>query len=149
MRAALALAALLAAAPAHPQDLAGADLRDEVSGNTLSGIHTGGVVFSEYHSPDGRVFGFNNGEPVVEGCWDVRRDSVCYYYAQGAIKGTFCWRMIRAGPNGYRIRSIETPAVGIARLARGNPQNHTDGGRPWTCEPLSSSLERPLRLSRR
>jgi hypothetical protein len=150
MRTALfVLLAALAIAPVRAEDLSGNQIRDEVSGHTLSGMHTGGVVFSEYHAPDGRVFGFNNGEPVIEGCWDVRRDSICYYYAKGSIPGTFCWRMSRAGPDGYRIRSVETRAVGVARLASGNPKNHTDGGRSWTCEPLLSRLERSLHLARR
>lgn len=143
------LLAMLAAGPAPAEELEGQALRDEISGHTLSGIHTGGVAFTEYHSPDGRVFGFNNGEPVVDGCWDVRRDAVCYYYAQGSIRGTFCWRMSRAGPDGYRIRSVETRAHGVARLERGNPQNHDDGGRAWTCEPLLSRLDRSPRLARR
>ncbi len=141
--------ALALAAPAAADDLPGQRIREEISGQTLSGVHTGGVVFSEYHSPDGRVFGFNNGEPVVEGCWDIRRDSVCYYYAKGSIPGTFCWRMSPAGADGYRIRSVETAAHGVARLERGNPQNHSDRGRPWTCEPLMSGLDRSLRTARR
>ncbi|KAA2236176.1 hypothetical protein [Salinarimonas soli] len=151
MRATLAGIALvlLAASGARAQDVPGETLRGEISGQTLSGMHTGGVVFSEYHSPDGRVFGFNNGEPVQEGCWDIRRDAVCYYYAKGSIPGTFCWRMARAGPDGYRMRSVETEAVGIARLAAGNPQNHTDRGKPWTCEPLMSRRDPLLQYARR
>jgi len=148
-RAALLLVALGGAAPAAAEPLAGEALRSEISGHTLTGVHTGGVAFTEYHSPDGRVFGFNNGEPVIEGCWDVRRDAVCYYYARGSIPGTFCWRMTRAGDDGYRIASTERPARGVARLERGNPRNLSDLGKPWTCEPLTSSLEPRLRFARR
>ncbi len=150
MRAAFALlAGLLSTAALAEDDIPGGQLREEISGHTLSGMHTGGVVFSEYHAPDGRVFGYNNGEPVVEGCWDIRRDAVCYYYARGSISGTFCWRMARAGSAGYRIRSVETRAHGVARLDPGNPQGHSDGGRPWTCEPLMSRRDHPLQTARR
>lgn len=134
-------AALGFAAAAEP--LNGDQLRTEVTGNTLTGFNTSGVVFSEFHAPDGRILGHNNSEVVVDGCWQVKGDAVCYYYARGARPGTFCWRFARAGLSGYSIASAESEVTGITRLEPGNPRGHSDGGKPWACEGLTSGLERP------
>ena len=150
-RSATWLAGLIAlACPACADPVPASSLRAEIAGNTLSGFNTSGVVFSEFHSPDGRLLGHNNGTPVVEGCWDIRDDAICYYYA--AWRGrdaTFCWRYDRAGPDGYRITSVGSQVTGVARLESGNPHGHTDRGQPWVCEGLISGLGRRLRLSRR
>ncbi len=142
---AAAMLAATLASPAAGQTLTGPELRSEISGNTLSGYNDSGVVFSEYHVPDGRILGHNNGEAVFEGCWDIKNDAVCYYYAKSRRPGTYCWRHDRAGANGYRIRSTENAVKGVARLVAGNPFNHTDGGRPWVCEGLVSGLATPYR----
>jgi hypothetical protein len=122
--------------------LSDAELQAELSGNTLSGYNTSGVIFSEYHAPDGRILGHNNGEPVLEGCWQVRQSAVCYYYARSTRPGTYCWSYARAGQQGYRITSLETEARGIVRREAGNPRGHSDGGKSWTCEGLVSGLDR-------
>src|SRR4051794_11961707 len=69
----LPLALGLPAAAAEP--LSGDRLRAEVTGNTLTGFNSSGVVFSEFHAPDGRILGHNNSEVVVDGCWQVRHDA--------------------------------------------------------------------------
>lgn len=137
------LVALALAGPAAAEPVVGQVLRSEIAGNTLSGYNTSGVVFSEYHAPDGRILGHNNGEAVVEGCWDVKDDAVCYYYAAWRRRNaTFCWRYDRAGAGGYRITSVDSRATGVARLEAGNPHNHSDRGQPWACEGLVSGLRR-------
>lgn len=123
----------------------GPELRAELSGNTLSGYNTSGVVFSEYHAPDGRIFGHNNGEPVVEGCWDIKDDGVCYYYARSRRSGTYCWRYRRLSAQGYALESFDTMVTGTARLDPGNPHGHTGGSETWTCEGLVSGLDGRLR----
>src|SRR5215210_3594563 len=135
---ALCLAALaLPTAAAEP--LSGDQLRAEVTGNTLTGFNTSGVVFSEYHAPDGRILGHNNGVPVVDGCWAIRGDAVCYYYnGQKPLPAAFCWHYDRAGPQGYRITSLDLRVTGAARLERGNARNHSEGERSWVCEGLVS-----------
>lgn len=138
---ALGLAAF--AGPCAAEPLTGAQLQAEVSGNTLTGYNTSGVVFSEYHAPDGRILGHNNSEVVVDGCWQVRDDAVCYYYARGTRPGVFCWRFERAGPSGYSIASTESAVTGVTRLEPGNPRGHSDGGVPWACEGLTSGLDHP------
>ena len=134
------------ASPAAAEPLSGDQLRAEVTGNTLTGFNTSGVVFSEFHAPDGRILGHNNSEVVDDGCWQVKNDAVCYYYARGTRPGVFCWRFEWAGPTGYTIASTETAITGVVRVEPGNPRDHSDGGKPWACEGLTSGLgqRRPL-----
>jgi hypothetical protein len=129
-------------------NLTSEELLSEITGNTLTGYHSGGVKFTEYHSPDGKIFGFNNGEAVEGGCWRVRDDSVCYYYPKGTITGDFCWRYGRAGADGYRIEHTQSESQGFVRLKKGNSDNLTDMGKTWTCDALLSQ-NRPLIMSRR
>jgi hypothetical protein len=142
VRFALTIAALAAfATPATAADwgdMTGAELRAALSGNTVTGRHDDGMPYSEWHAPDGRVFGHNNRDPVEEGCWDIRGDQVCYYYAEGRIKGEFCWEFRKVGDSGFRLRSVGTGMQATGVLQRGNPHGHSDNGKPWTCEPLQS-----------
>ena len=139
----LAAAILLgAAAPAAAERLGPDQLREEIAGNTLSGFNTSGVVFSEYHAPDGRVFGHNNGVAVVDGCWAIKGDAVCYYYnGQKPLPVAFCWHYDRAGPDGYKLTSADNRVTGAARLAQGNPRGHSEAGQAWVCEGLVSRLK--------
>jgi len=139
---ALALPAL--AAEDSPQPLppvikrvAGDELQREVTGNTLTGRHASGMPYSEYHSPDGRIYGHNNNVPVRDGCWVIRGDEVCYTYEKGPAPGVFCWQFFRA-QNGYTILLPTTGTVGTALLESGNPRNHNNGGEPWSCDALLS-----------
>ena len=123
--------------PAPLKQVTGDDLQREVPGNTLSGRHASGMTYSEFHSPDGRIYGHNNNVPVRDGCWVIRRDEVCYTYEKGPAPGVFCWRFYRA-PGGYTIYLPTTGTVGTAKLEAGNPYKHDDGGDPWSCEALLS-----------
>lgn len=145
LAAGIALGSATLAAPAQAERLGPDQLRDEIAGNTLSGFNTSGVIFSEYHAPDGRIFGHNNGVPVVDGCWAVKGDAVCYYYnGQKPLPMAFCWHYDRAGPDGYRITSADTRVTGAARLERGNPRRHSEGAQSWVCEGLVSQAGRPV-----
>jgi hypothetical protein len=151
----LALLVALSGQAVAAERLNSEQLREEITGNTLTGFNTSGVVFSEYHAPDGRVFGHNNGVPVVDGCWAIRGDAICYYYnGQKPLPAAFCWHYDRAGAKGYRITSVDLRITGAARLEPGNPRNHNEGERSWVCEGLISRLRTPLapvsvRLDRR
>ncbi len=118
--------------------LNGDELRELVTGNTISGQHDNGMPYSEYHSPDGRIFGHNNFDPVKDGCWQVRGDSVCYSYESGQAPGLFCWRFFKMADGNYRILLPRTGTSGSAIVAKGNPEHHTDNGKPWTCQALLS-----------
>jgi hypothetical protein len=142
----LAALLVLMLAPAAAEDgwgdVSGAELRKLLSGNTVTGRHDDGMPYSEWHAPDGRVFGHNNREAVDQGCWDIRGNQVCYYYSGGSIPGEFCWEFRRVTATGYRLKLMNraslTEAAGL--LQTGNPHSHGDNGKPWTCEPLQSRL---------
>jgi hypothetical protein len=144
------IAALLAiaclAAPALATDgwgdISGEDMREILSDSTLTGTHDDGMPYSEWHAPDGRVFGHNNRVPVDRGCWGIQGDRVCYYYQDfdGRPPRVACWEFRKMGVNAFRLklmnRPLRTEAIGI--LQAGNPHRHTDNGKPWSCEPLQS-----------
>lgn len=144
---ACALAALIS--PALPEerwgDMTGNEIRALVSGNTVTGRYAGGAPFSEWHAPDGRVYGHNNRDPVVEGCWDIRGDQICYYYAGGINRGLFCWEYRKLGDAGVQLRQLSppVPSPALAVVERGNPHAHSDNGKPWTCDPLQSRNHTP------
>lgn len=120
-----------------PRQVSGDDLRREVPGNTLSGRHSGGMPYSEYHAPDGRVFGHNNHEAVQYGCWAIKGDEICYRYEGGNIPGVFCWKFFRA-QGGFTIYLPDSGTVGTAKLEQGNPYNHSAQGKSWGCDALLS-----------
>ena len=141
------VAALLAAPTAvSAEPLSGDELRQELTGNTLSGFNTSGVVFTEYHAPDGRVLGYNQGRPNQDACWTVRGNAVCYYYPRGIVAGEYCWLLEPKGPMGFSLRSVDTATTGVARLAPGNANQLSDNDRPWTCQAHVS--EAPARVLR-
>lgn len=119
------------------QRVTGDELQREVTGQTLTGRHATGMPYSEYHSPDGRIYGHNNHVPVRDGCWVVRRDEICYTYEKGPAPGVFCWQFFRA-QSGYTILLPETGTIGTAKLEPGNPHKWDNGGEPWSCEALLS-----------
>lgn len=148
-RLALALLCFGVSTPALAQPVTGGELQAEIAGNTLTGFHDSGLSFTEYHAPDGRVFGYNAGEPVQDGCWRVRGDAICYDYGRGRITGSFCWRFDRAGRIGYRIAHLASATRGIARLEAGNPKNLSDNGKPWDCADQISRRDQTPRLAAR
>lgn len=129
------------------ESLQGEALRKEVSGSTIGGFHVRNMMrFSEYHSPDGRIFGHNGGVPVDRGCWDVQGDEVCYYYEGDELpRGTWCWTFNRlANANQYRLEHRNSGGVALGVREAGNPRNWTDNGKPWQCSGLISQRQAPL-----
>lgn len=126
--------------------LEGEELRREVSGSTVAGFHLRNMMrFSEYHSPDGRIFGHNGGVPVDRGCWDVQANEVCYYYEGDELpRGTWCWTMRRlASANQYRLHHSPTDGIAFGVRQAGNPNNWSDNGKPWQCHGLISQRRTP------
>jgi hypothetical protein len=121
-----------------PPILDGEVLREIISDNTVTGRHDTGMPYSEWHAPDGRVFGHNNHVANEEACWDIKGDAVCYYYAGGAARGTFCWTFRKISETGFRLQSVESGMGAAGLLQNGNPYKFGDNGKPWKCEPLSS-----------
>jgi hypothetical protein len=148
-RLSLALTAILATlAPASATDgrgmLSGEELRRMISDNTVTGRHDTGMPYSEWHAPTGQVYGHNNREPNENACWDIKDNAVCYYYAGGASRGTFCWTFQRVSETGYRLRSIESGVEASGIWQSGNHYDFTDNGKSWSCEPLSSQNMTPI-----
>jgi hypothetical protein len=149
-RHAMLLAVAMAAAhPAAAAEEAGwvsaGELREIILNATITGRYDNGEPYSEYHAPDGRVLGHNNKVPNEEACWDIKADTVCYYYAKGRARGEFCWRFQRIGSQGIRAKLIDGSTreiVGVRQ--RGNPHDHTDNDKPWTCDPVTSERKAPL-----
>ncbi len=150
--AALLLGAMLLPLGAAESDwVSAADLRRLIVDTTITGRYDNGEPYSEYHAPDGRVLGHNNRVPNEEACWDVKGDSVCYYYAKGRALGEFCWRFQRLGGAGIRARLNDRTREIVGVRQNGNPHGHSDNGVPWTCDPVTSenrALERTRQARR-
>ncbi len=109
---------------------------ERLAGNTVTGYNTSGVNFTEYHSPDGRIFGFNAGRPAIDACWRTAGpDIVCYYYDRSRnTRRELCWRFEPVGEIGFKIYALGSSTIGAFRLEKGNPHNLTDQGQTWTCD---------------
>jgi hypothetical protein len=143
----VALAAMVSA-PAFAADdenlMTASEVRELLMGNTLTGRYSNGNSYSEYHHPDGRVFGHNNRKPVENGCWEMRANLACYYYQEDKQRGPFCWSFRRVGGLGIRATFVDREGWEIvAILQKGNPHGHSDNGKPWACEPLQSRMTPP------
>jgi hypothetical protein len=144
----LVIALCLGAPSAQSADeglmLRGEALRQLVSGHTVTGRHDTGMPYSEWHAPTGQVYGHNNREPNENACWDIKGNAVCYYYAGGASRGTYCWTFKRVAEGGYRLRSIENGVEASGIWQAGNLYDFSDNGKSWSCEPLSSQNLTPV-----
>jgi hypothetical protein len=142
------IAALATFASAEATDsrgmLSGEELRRMISDNTVTGRHDTGMPYSEWHAPTGHVYGHNNREPNENACWDIKDNAVCYYYAGGASRGTYCWTFQRVSETGYRLRSIENGVEASGIWQAGNHYDFSDNDKPWSCEPLSSQNMTPI-----
>jgi hypothetical protein len=140
----MAVASITPAPAAEEPWVPAGELRAIVTDTTITGRYNNGDPYSEYHAPDGRVFGHNNHVPNEEACWDIKGDQICYYYAKGRARGEFCWRVQRLGERGIRAQLVTNrnrEIIGIAR--KGNPNDHSDNGKPWTCDPVTSERRTP------
>lgn len=136
-----AFAGLSRAAETGPV-LTGEELRKTLEGNTVWVVRQDFTVGDEYHLPDGRVFGFNGVETVVDGCWDIVGNEVCYYYKDDFAKGVaHCWTFSHAKPDGFYLKVTKSNFGGYGRMEKGNPRNYTDNGRPWVCKRLLSQTQ--------
>lgn len=126
------------AAPARAEMLTGAEIRAEFEGNTVSGTYVGGGPFTEYHARDGRALGDNGFTINEDACWNTDGDRVCYHYGQPKDRRTYCFTVERQD-NWYWLRVAETGRLNaVAQIEKGNPSNHGDGGRRWSCDDLLS-----------
>lgn len=134
------LVVMPACLPAQAKPLKGAEIRRLFEGNTVSGIYTTGRTFSEYHAPDGRAlgdsgFGLNN-----DACWNTDGDAVCYHYGPYGKRRTYCFTVEKLGES-LQLKVSDTQRLnGVASVEPGNPKNHDDGGKRWSCDDLLSMV---------
>jgi hypothetical protein len=123
------------------------EIRAEVTDSTISGRYTFGGFFTEYHAADGRVLGHNGWTKNSDACWTTRANSICYSYGPVDDRQTYCFTLEKNG-DGIVLRTLEENRLnGFAKIEKGNPRNHTDGGDPWNCQATVSELKTPKRLA--
>ncbi len=128
---------------------AASTMYERLAGNTLTGRTSQGNNSTEYHSPDGRVFGFNWGRPNLNACWRTNGPGiVCYYYNDRQNGGhEACWRFEPVEDHGYKIHSLDSDTTGIYRIEPGNPHDLNDQGQSWTCDALMVAIPSPLSVA--
>lgn len=128
----------LLAGQAQAETLTGAQIRELLTGNTVSGVYSGGGPFSEYHAADGRALGDNGFTLNVDACWNTDGDRVCYHYGAAKERRTYCFSIEKNGDS-LTLRVADTGRLnGVASVEKGNPGRHGDGGRRWSCDDLLS-----------
>lgn len=138
---ALALGALLVPgrAATEAQRLTGAEITALFTGNTVAGSYLNGGYFSEFHAEDGRALGDNGLNLNTDACWNVDQDRVCYHYGVRPDRRTYCFFVERDGEK-LNLRVSDTGRLNaIGTMQKGNPEQHGDGGRRWSCDDLLSS----------
>jgi hypothetical protein len=150
------LACLLTAPALHAQQAGGnsphvmteEEIRRDVTNGTISGRYTFGGFFTEYHAADGRVLGHNGWTKNSDACWTTKApNQICYSYGPSDDRQTYCFVMERNG-DALTLRTAEENRLnGVAKLETGNPRNHSDGGNPWTCDAIVSSLPSARQLA--
>lgn len=134
----------LALAPIVAEPLGEAEIRALFSDNTVTGYSTEGRYFSEFHKADGQLFGDNGFYQNTDACWTTKPSEVCYYYGQEDARTVHCFKIDKSGevltmtlaPPSLRAGTIDA----TARVEKGNPHNHNDGGHPWFCDGLISRI---------
>jgi hypothetical protein len=120
------------------QNLKGDQIKSLFSGNTISGIYTSGRTFSEYHAPDGRALGDSGFGLNEDACWNTEGDSVCYHYGAYGKRRTYCFTVEKVGESLQLVVADTGRLNGVASVENGNPRNHDDGGKRWSCDDLLS-----------
>jgi hypothetical protein len=118
--------------------LTGPQIREVVSGNTVAGRYAGGSTFSEYHAVDGRALGDNGYTLNVDACWNIDGDAICYHYGKPGERRTYCFNIEKTAKD-FQLRTVGSGLLNaVARIEKGNPRQHGDGGHRWSCDDLLS-----------
>lgn len=144
----IAALVLVSVAPAAER-LDGEAIRKAFTGNTVAGKYLNGGQFSEYHAADGRALGDNGYSLNVDACWNVDGDAVCYHYGPRKDRRTYCFTVKRDGDEFLLLVRDTGGLNAIARIVQGNPGEHDDGGRRWSCDDLLSQKRAIQGLARR
>jgi hypothetical protein len=131
------------------EKLDGAAIKEAFTGQTVAGTYMHGGLFSEYHAPDGRALGDNGFAINVDACWNIDGDAVCYHYGPRTDRRTYCFTVEKQGEN-FRLLVRETGRLNaIARILKGNVNEHGDGGRRWSCDDLLAARPETRAFARR
>jgi len=134
----LAFLALPLLVPAQAEPLKGSEIRSLFTGNTVAGLYVGGGPFSEYHAADGRALGDNGHTLNVDACWNTDGDRVCYHYGPKEDRRTYCFTVEKNGES-LDLRVADSGRLNaVGAVEKGNPRQHGDGGRRWSCDDLLS-----------
>ncbi len=124
--------------PVQAEPLTGSEIRGLFTGNTVAGIYVGGGPFSEYHAADGRALGDNGYALNVDACWNTDGDRVCYHYGPKEDRRTYCFIVEKNGES-LDLRVADSGRLNaVGAVEKGNPRQHGDGGRRWSCDDLLS-----------
>lgn len=118
------------------EKLDGEAIRQAFTGNTVAGTYMHGGLFSEFHAADGRALGDNGFNLNVDACWNIDADAVCYHYGPRADRRTYCFTVEKEGESFRLIVRDSGKLNAIARIVKGNANEHGDGGRRWSCDDL-------------
>lgn len=120
----------------HAEPATGSRIRELFTGNTVSGVYVGGNRFSEFHAADGRVLGDNGYTLNVDACWNTDSDRVCYHYGPKEDRRTYCFT-VEVNDTSYNLRVAGSGRLNaVAAIEKGNPKQHGDGGKRWSCDDL-------------
>ena len=81
------------------EGMTGEGIATLLSGNSMSGVTSKGVEWTEFYKPGGEIRGTSKGERHF-GIWSIEEDSVCFDYP--------AWK--------YRVCATVAPAVGSKYL---------------------------------
>ncbi len=131
----LAMLVMVFLAPVSVAEMLEEDvIRKLVIENTVTGRYNFGGWFSEYHAEDGRVFGNNGWEDNSDACWTTKKNAICYAYGKAPNRQTYCFTFERTGESLILRNLSDGQLNAVAKVEKGNPRNHTDRSKSWSCE---------------
>jgi hypothetical protein len=107
-------------------DMAGAEIKTLISGNTVylelnPNVAAGGGAGAIYYSPDGKATFKTPAGPIWDGPWEVKDDTVCIVWKQMA--GTGCTRYDKEGATITLINTLNgKPRGKLVKVEKGNPE---------------------------
>jgi hypothetical protein len=93
-------------------------IKTEIPGNTIGGGMSDGTKFSEFYSPDMKIFGKAPDGAPYTGTWSIKDNTMCFDYGTGAT----CYGLSRTG-NDITFTDASGKVAGTGMLQPGNPQN--------------------------
>jgi hypothetical protein len=110
------LSASVSAADMQPMSIA--QMKEQIIGNSMSGLTDHGEAYIEHYTPDGRIIGLSNASKRYEGKWSFRQDGLmCFKYGDGSFDGG-CVYLSRTG-NAIGVTRVDGSEEPTATLIEG------------------------------